>query len=173
MASERASRRARRALVELQHGSLLAVVRPKSGKDRAARAVGRRERERSWRSARHGLSRVGGGTTARSFAMPFLAYSLSVELVRRLREPFAVIRRYDSNLARQATRAMTSVPLNVAEGNGRVGRDRLHHFRIALGSLREVGAALEVAVAVGWLERAPLAAERDRLCGILYGCQRD
>jgi four helix bundle protein len=154
------------------HGSLLAVVRPKSGKDRAARAVGRRERARSWRSARHGLSRVGGGTTARSFAMPFLAYDLALELVRKLRVPLAELRRHDADLARQATRALASVPLNIAESNGRVGRDRQHLRRIALGSLRELGAALEVATALGVFDEAPLAAERDRLCGLIYGAQR-
>lgn len=50
--------------------------------------------------------------------------------------------------------------------------DRLHLFRIALGSHRECNAVLDVAVALGWLEQAPLAAERDRLGGLLYGLQR-
>src|SRR5580700_5654825 len=51
-------------------------------------------------------------------------------------------------------RALASVPLNIAEAKGRAGRDRLHHFRTALGSLRELGAALA------------------RLGGVLYGPQR-
>jgi four helix bundle protein len=111
-------------------------------------------------------------TTARSFAVRFIAYELAIDLVRQLREPLAAIRRHDPDLAKQATRALASVPLNVAEANGRAGRDRLHHFRIALGSLRELGAALDVAAAFGWLASAPLVAERDRLCGVLYGLQR-
>jgi hypothetical protein len=44
--------------------------------------------------------------------------------------------------------------------------------RIALGSLREVGAVLDIAVAHGWLPQPAMAAERDRLGGILYGIQR-
>ena len=104
--------------------------------------------------------------------MPFLAYHLAIDLVRLLREPLAVIRSHDADLAKQASRALTSVPLNVAEANGRAGRDRLHLFRIALGSLRELGAALDVAVAAGWLDSAPFAAERDRLGGLIYGCLR-
>ena len=104
--------------------------------------------------------------------MPFLAYDLALDLVRQLREPLALIRRHDSDLAKQACRALASVPLNIAEANGRAGRDRLHHFRIALGSLRELGAALDVAAAFGWLEDAPRERERDRLCGVLYGLQR-
>ena len=52
------------------------------------------------------------------------------------------------------------------------GGDRLQHFRIALGSLREVGAVLDIAAAHGWLDAPPLARERDRLGGLLYGLQR-
>jgi four helix bundle protein len=96
------------------------------------------------------------------------AYDLALDLVRQLREPLAAIRRHDPDLAKQAMRALASVPLNIAEAKGRTGRDRLHHFRIAVGSLRE----LDVAAAFGWFERAPLVAERDRLCAVLYGLQR-
>ena len=104
--------------------------------------------------------------------MRFVTYDLAVDLVRRLNEPLATIRRFDPDLARQASRALASVPLNIAEANGRLGSDRLHLFRVALGSLREVGAALDVAAAVGWLPEPPLFAERDRLCGLIYGLQR-
>jgi cation transport regulator ChaC len=38
--------------------------------------------------------------------------------------------------------------------------------------LREVNGILLAAVAFGWLADAPLAAERDRLGGILFGLQR-
>ena len=41
------------------------------------------------------------------------------------------------DLADQARRAMASVPLNLAEGAGRAGRDRVYHFRIAYGSVKE------------------------------------
>jgi four helix bundle protein len=104
--------------------------------------------------------------------MRFLAYDLSIELVTGLRATLARIKRHDAALAKQGRDAAGSVPLNLNEGNGRVGGDRLHHFRIALGSLREVGAVLDVAVALGYLDEAPLAQERDRLCGIIYSLQR-
>jgi len=42
------------------------------------------------------------------------------------------------SLADQVVRAASSVPANLAEGNGRNGRDRLHHWRIAYGSAKEV-----------------------------------
>ena len=104
--------------------------------------------------------------------MRFLAYDLSIDLIVQLRAALARIKRHDAALAKQGRDAAGSVSLNLGEGNGRAGADRLHHFRIALGSLREVGAVLDVAVAFGYLDEAPLARERDRLCGIIYGLQR-
>jgi four helix bundle protein len=104
--------------------------------------------------------------------MRSLVYDLSLDLIRGLRDPLALIRRHDAALARQGTNAVNSVALNVAEGGGRTGGDKLHHMRIALGSLREVSAVLDIATAHGWLAAPPLAAERDRLGALLYGLQR-
>ena len=75
----------------------------------------------------------------------FDAYEVSVELISALRGVVAVIARHDPDLARQLRRAATSVPLNLAEGNQRAGRDRLHLFRVADGSAREVLASLDAA----------------------------
>ena len=104
--------------------------------------------------------------------MRLLAYDLAISLIASLRPTLAVIKRHDAALTKQLRDALSSIALNTAEANGRVGGDRLHHFRIALGSLRESGAVLDVAVAFGWLGSAPLAAERDRLGGLLFGLQR-
>ena len=104
--------------------------------------------------------------------MRLLAYDLAISLIASLRPTLAVIKRHDAALTKQLRDALASVALNTAEANGRVGGDRLHHFRIALGSLRESGAVLDVAVAFGWLEAAPLSAERDRLGGLIFGLQR-
>ena len=104
--------------------------------------------------------------------MRFLSYDLALSIIRDLQPHLAIVRRHNATLAKQGTNAGDSVLLNLAEGNGREGGDRLHHFRIALGSLREVGAVLDIAAVHGWLGEAPLAAERDRLCGMIYGLQR-
>jgi len=104
--------------------------------------------------------------------MRLLAYDLAIELIHTLRPTLAQLKRHDAALAKQLRDALASIALNTAEANGRVGGDRLHHFRIALGSLRESSAVLEVAVAFGWLEAAPLATERDSLGGLLFGLQR-
>ena len=55
-------------------------------------------------------------------------------------------------LADQLCRAACSVPLNLAEGNGRCNRDRLHHWRIAYGSALEAGSALELLAAGGFVD---------------------
>jgi four helix bundle protein len=66
-------------------------------------------------------------------------------------------------LADQATRAVTSVTLNLAEGAGRAGRDKLQHYRIAYGSALEASAALELLAALGVLPQATADAVLDLL----------
>lgn len=48
------------------------------------------------------------------------------------------------SLADQVVRAASSVPANLAEGHGRSGRDRFHHWRIAYGSAKEVDCHLRL-----------------------------
>ena len=62
----------------------------------------------------------------------------------------------------QTVRAVTSVPLNLAEGAGRRGRDWAHHWRIAYGSALEARTALELPVATGSVD-ADAAARADAL----------
>jgi len=62
------------------------------------------------------------------------------------------------SLADQLIRSAASVPANLAEGRGRNGRDRTHHFRIALGSAREVDVHLRILVGIGIVDRHKAAA---------------
>ena len=92
----------------------------------------------------------------------FHAYSLTLELLTMLRPVIAEVRRQDRSLADQLQRAATSVLLNLAEGTGYRDRSRRRSYAIALGSAREVSAALDAAVALGVVEQLPDAVA-DRL----------
>jgi four helix bundle protein len=63
----------------------------------------------------------------------------------------------DPKLEDQARRAATSVALNLAEARPRAGRDQRNRYRISLGSAAEVGAALDVAVSLGYIAAAEAA----------------
>ena len=78
-------------------------------------------------------------------------YAVLIELVRDVGPLIDEIGRRDPDLARQCRRALTSSPLNVAEGSYSRGRNRAARYHNALGSLREVLARLEVAEALGYL----------------------
>ena len=68
-----------------------------------------------------------------------------------MRAVVAAIERRDADLGRQLRRAASSVVLNLAEGSGSFGRVRTQRYRTALGSARETGACLDVALAFGYL----------------------
>ena len=63
----------------------------------------------------------------------------------------AKIRRHSARLATQIEDAASSIAANVAEGNRRVGKDRLHLFRVAAGSADEMRTHLRVAEAWGYV----------------------
>ncbi len=86
--------------------------------------------------------------------MSFRAQDSSFELARVLSDLLRQLGRKDRDLVQQIRRATNSIALNLAEGNGRAGKDRLHHFRIARGSVLEVQAGLRLAVAWGFVADA-------------------
>ena len=83
----------------------------------------------------------------------FDTYDVALEIVGALAPLFGGVTRGDSDLGRQLRRAAASIPLNVAEGWRRQGRDRTYHYSVAAGSANEVVAALHVAVAWGHIEK--------------------
>ncbi len=107
--------------------------------------------------------------------MTFRVLDSSFELVESLRDLLARLSRSDKDLASHLRRAATSIALNIAEGNGRSGKDRLQFFRIARGSALEVQASLHLAVAWGHVEL--IAVERphtliDNILAMLHGLLR-
>ena len=84
--------------------------------------------------------------------MPFYALELAISTIRTVRPLVPPIRTRDPRLARDLHEAVNSVPLNLAEGNRRRGRDRIHHFNIAAGIADEARTALRVADAWGYID---------------------
>ena len=79
-------------------------------------------------------------------------------------------------LSSQIRRASTSVPANIAEGFG-FGRDGryIHHLRIALGSLAELGTHLEATKRLGMLTAAALSETEEQVARtgqVLHGLLR-
>mgnify|MGYP000131454891 CR=1 FL=1 len=75
----------------------------------------------------------------------------AISLVRRVPAPL-------KPLADQVIRSAASVPANLSEGHGRSGRDRIHHWRIAFASAKEVDSHLRLLVNAGVVNAS--AAER-------------
>jgi len=79
----------------------------------------------------------------------FVAYTKALEaagtairLVMRVPAPL-------KSIADQLIRSASSVPANLAEGHGRSGRDRMHFWRIAYASAKEVDSHLHLLAAAG------------------------
>jgi four helix bundle protein len=79
-------------------------------------------------------------------------YTTIIQLISRLRPIATSIERRDRDLARQLRRAASSIALNVCEGSGSFGGTRRERYRNALGSARETGACLDVALAFGYVQ---------------------
>ena len=78
------------------------------------------------------------------------AAGIAISLVLRVPAPLR-------SLADQVVRAASSVPANLAEGAGRSGRDRLHHYRIAYGSAKEVDTNLRLLLGANAIDNARTA----------------
>ncbi len=99
-------------------------------------------------------------------------HEVAVELVGEVVPLLGAIERFDPDLATQARKAVTSTPLNVAEGSDQAGKRRAFHYRIALGSARETWSALRVAAVANYIPApsAELKNKFDRVIGTLHRC---
>ena len=80
-------------------------------------------------------------------------YATILEVLQGLRPVIAQIEVHDRDLARQLRRAASSMALNTSEGSGSHGGTRRERYRNALGSARETGSCLDVAIAFGYVEQ--------------------
>jgi four helix bundle protein len=99
-----------------------------------------------------------------------VAQEVAIEMIAAIRPLVPIIAKQDRDLADQLRRAASSVVLNHAEGTESAKGNRQKHYAIAHGSAAEVRAALQTAVAWGWIE-GPMAAPKvlDRLMALLWG----
>ena len=102
----------------------------------------------------------------------FIAYQLAIEAAGAVGRCMGPIGKRDRDLEKQMRRATQSIALNLAEGARRRGQDRFHLFRIAAGSAAEVLAALDLAVAWGYLPEAEADPARELLDRLLAICWR-
>ena len=87
--------------------------------------------------------------------MSLRIYPVSLQLVRAVAPLLSRLRGHSASLGDQLERALTSVPLNIAEGEYSRGKNRHLRYHSAAASAREAWACLEAAVALGWLEALP------------------
>ena len=99
--------------------------------------------------------------------MAFDALELAIQLAQALRRPLERLRTHDRHLYQQAKDACNSIAQNLDEGRRRAGQDRLHLWRVALGSAAEVQTALRLAEAWGHLDAAALVTPRALLDRVL------
>jgi four helix bundle protein len=103
----------------------------------------------------------------------FIAYEVSLDLIRELRGVVPVVARHDRELAAQIRNAASSVTLNLSEGQRSGGGNKRRHYEIAHGSANEVKGAIAVAEAWGWIDGAARSREiLDRLLALLWKLTR-
>jgi len=85
------------------------------------------------------------GSNLIAYGKALEAAAVAISLVRHVPAPVKA-------LADQVIRSASSVPANLAEGHGRNGRDRSHHWRIAYGSAKEVDCHLRLPTATGAID---------------------
>ncbi len=97
-------------------------------------------------------------------------YPVALEVVSLLKPVIAELKRHDPHLAEQLRDASNGVVIQIAEGSYSRGRNRHALYHRALGSAKESGACLDVALAAGYLRRIDprIRAGLSSVCAVLY-----
>jgi len=81
-----------------------------------------------------------------------VAHEVGLEVVRLIRPVVERLRKFDNEQAKQIRNAASSAMRNLAEGAYHKGGNKRLKYEIAVGEAAEVKAALETAVAWGYLD---------------------
>ena len=112
-----------------------------------------------------------GYPTARTTRSPFQVLQVTILAIKTLRPVVERVRVHDRDLGEQLRRALSSVALNIGEGNKSRGGHRIARFSTAAGSTAEARTALLVAEAWGYALGADVddgIALLDRVAAMLY-----
>ena len=93
----------------------------------------------------------------------FEALELALVIISRLSRLLPAIRKHDPKLHNQLRDAASSVPMNLAEGNRRKGKDGVYLWSVAAGSADEVYTGLRTAVAWRYLRAESVSEALDQL----------
>ena len=100
-------------------------------------------------------------------------YTDVIGMTHSMRPVLATLAKRDADLARQTRRALTSIALNMAEGQYQRGGHARMRFQTAMGSADEVRACLEVAAALGYIGQQPVLVDGfDRVARTLFNLMR-
>jgi four helix bundle protein len=105
-----------------------------------------RRRGKSMNDPEVTMSKIATNSNLIAHTKALEAAGLAIKLVIRVPAPLKPI-------ADQVIRSAASVPANLAEGHGRSGRDRMHHWRIAYASAKEVDSHLNLLTYAGAINR--------------------
>ncbi len=103
--------------------------------------------------------------------MPLHVYAVALETLREAHPLLERFRRHDRNLFEQATRAASSILLNIAEAEYSSAGNRRSRFHTAAGSANELTAALDLGVAFRYVESqeaAEVLSRLDRIRAMLW-----
>ena len=90
-------------------------------------------------------------------------YPVLIAMVKSVCALARKVREHDPDLARQMTRASTSVVLNGVEGWHSHGGNTVARYHDSMASARETLACLDISVACGYLRESEVAEDRVRL----------